>query len=331
MAARTTHAMKLSGYMPALPTPFTDDDKIDYAAFKRLCGLQIEHGASALVVCGTTGEAATLTVAEQAQLIRIAVAAARDRVPVVAGGGSNATEHAVELSREAEANGADAVLSVAPYYNKPTQDGLYAHFREIAAATSVPVILYDVPSRTARGIGDDTVARLAEVPGVIGLKDATGDIGRPLRLRTLVGADFILLSGDDASALGFMVQGGDGCISVVSNLVPSLCAAIAAAWQHGDVMRARQLMLAIAPLVAALFCETNPASLKYALSLCGLVSSKVRLPLVEISAQGRRAVGSALARLAAEYPDCMLDRAASATEPSRLVAAHEAGIFCPPP
>ena len=322
MSARAAHAMKLSGYMPALPTPFTDDDKIDYSAFKRLCGLQIEHGATALVVCGTTGEAATLTLAEQAQLIRIAVAAAHGRVPVVAGAGSNATEHAVELSREAEANGADALLSVTPYYNKPTQDGLYLHFRDIAAATSLPLILYDVPSRTVRGLADDTVVRLAELPGIIGLKDATGDIGRPLRLRTLLGADFTLLSGDDASSLGFIAQGGDGCISVASNLVPSLCAAIAAAWRRGDALRAQQLMLAIAPLIAALSCETNPAPLKYALSLCGLVSSKVRLPLVEISVHGRRVVGSALARLAAECPDCLLDRAAIPAHPRGLVAAH---------
>jgi 4-hydroxy-tetrahydrodipicolinate synthase len=315
-------ALKLMGYMPALPTPFTDDDKVDYAALKRLCALQIEHGATALVVCGTTGEAATLTVAEQAQLIRVAVAAAQGRVPVIAGGGSNATEHAIELSREAEANGADAVLSIVPYYNKPTQDGLYVHFREIASATSIPLILYDVPSRTGRGLADDTVARLAEVPGIIGLKDATGEIERPLRLRTLVCEEFKLLSGDDASALGFMAQGGDGCISVVSNLVPSLCAAMVSAWQHGDVLGARQLMLAIGPLIEALSCETNPAPLKYALSLCGLVSSKVRLPLVEISAEGRRAVGPALARLATEYPECVLDRMATPHRPSRLVGAR---------
>lgn len=328
--ARARAALKLSGYMPALPTPFSEDDKVDYAAFKRLCARQIEHGATALVVCGTTGEASTLSVAEQAQLIRIAVAASQSRVPVIAGGGSNATEHAIELSREAEANGADAVLSVVPYYNKPTQEGLYVHFRENAAATSLPLILYDIPSRTGRGLSDETVARLAELPGIIGLKDATGDIGRPLRLRTLLGAEFTLLSGDDASALGFMAQGGDGCISVVSNLVPSLCAAIFAAWLYGDTAQARRLMLAIVPLIAALSCETNPAPLKYALSLCGLVSSKVRLPLVEISPQGRGAVGPALARLAAEYPDCVLDRMANLTSPSPLVVPHEASVFCRP-
>lgn len=304
--------------MPALPTPFTDDDKVDYAAFRRLCGLQIEHGATALVVAGTTGEAATLTVAEQAQLIRIAVAASHGRVPVVAGGGSNATEHAIELSREAEANGADAVLSVTPYYNKPTQEGLYVHFREIASATSIPLILYDVPSRTGRGLADDTVARLAELPGVIGLKDATGDIGRPSRLRTLLRTDFNLLSGDDASSLGFIAQGGDGCISVVSNLVPGLCQAVFAAWQNGNVRQARELMLALAPLTSALFCETNPAPLKYALGLCGLLPSRVRLPLVEVNAQGQRIVAAALTRLAGKYPEFVIEHIAMPNRPRQL-------------
>jgi 4-hydroxy-tetrahydrodipicolinate synthase len=314
--------VKLSGYMPALPTPFTDDDKIDYGAFKRLCGLQIERGATALVVCGTTGEAATLSLAEHGYLIHVAAAAARGRVPVIAGAGSNATAQAVELSRDAEANGADAVLSVVPYYNKPTQEGLYLHFHEIAASTSIPLILYDVPSRTARGLADETVARLAELPGVIGLKDATADIGRPARLRALVGEDFTLLSGDDASALGFIAQGGDGCVSVTSNLIPGLCQAMVAAWRQGNPMRARQLMLAIAPLTAALFCETNPAPLKYALSLCGLVSARVRSPLVEISEQGRRVVAEALARVAAEYPEFTIEQAGAPDRARRPAMAQ---------
>ncbi len=314
--------MKLSGYMPALPTPFSDDDKIDYCAFKRLCALQIEHGATALVVCGTTGEAATLSLDEHGYLIHVAVAAARGRVPVIAGAGSNATAQAIELSRDADANGADAVLSVVPYYNNPTQEGIYLHFREIAASTSVPLILYDVPSRTVRGLTDNTVARLAELPGIIGLKDATADIARPARLRALVGEDFALLSGDDASALGFMAQGGDGCISVTCNLVPGLCQAMDAAWRSGDAMRARQLMLAIAPLTAALFCETSPAPLKYAFSLCGLLSERVRLPLVELSEQGRLLIAEALARLAAEYPEFSIDRTSDSNRSSRLVMAH---------
>jgi 4-hydroxy-tetrahydrodipicolinate synthase len=217
------HVLKLSGFAPALPTPFTDDDTLDCDAFSRLCELQVLSGATALVVGATTGEAPTLTPAEHRELVRIAVAASRARVPIIASAGSNATEHAIELSRDAERNGADAILSVVPYYNKPTQDGLYAHFREIVGSVALPLILYDVPSRTARNLADETIARLAELPQVIGLKDATGDVSRPVCLRSLLGADFRLLSGDDATALGFCAQGGDGCISVIANVAPGLC------------------------------------------------------------------------------------------------------------
>ena len=215
------HVAKLSGYAPALPTPFDDNGDVDGEAFERLCDLQITCGATALVVCGTTGEASTLTSGEQSELIRIAVAVSRGRVPVIAGAGSNATDHAIASTKDAEAIGADAVLSVVPYYNKPTQAGLYAHFSEIAASTGLPVILYDVPSRTACGLADATIARLAELPRIIGLKDASGDVTRPARLRTLVGPDFRLLSGDDALGLAFLAQGGDGCISVTSNVAPA--------------------------------------------------------------------------------------------------------------
>ena len=194
------HISKLSGYAPALPTPFDDEGNVDVPAFERLCDLQLANGATALVVCGTTGEAPTLSPAEHRELIRIAVAQARGRIPVIAGAGANATEHAIELTRDAEATGADAALSVVPYYNKPTQSGLYAHFRAIAQSTGLPIILYDVPSRTACGLADETVARLAELPRIIGLKDAAGDASRPARLRPLVGTKFRLLCGDDGLA-----------------------------------------------------------------------------------------------------------------------------------
>jgi len=277
-----------------LPTPFTNDDCFDASAFERLCELQIANGARALVVCGTTGEAPNLSVAEHRELIRIAAGASRGRVPVIAGAGSNATAHAIELSKDAEDNGADAILSVVPYYNRPTQEGLYVHFREIAASTALPLILYDVPSRTARGLADETIARLAEIPQVIGLKDATGDISRPARLRPLLGPDFRLLSGDDATALGFLVQGGDGCISVTSNVAPGICRDMFLAWKQGSAARAQRRMLALAKLTAVLFLESNPVPLKYALSLFGLVTPKVRLPLVELSEQTKAAVASVL-------------------------------------
>jgi 4-hydroxy-tetrahydrodipicolinate synthase len=187
MTAICRHVSRLTGYAPALPTPFDDDDNIDIEAFEWLCDRQIHEGATALVVCGTTGEAPTLTPAEQRALIRAAVWIARGRVPVIAGAGSNATAHAMELTRDAEAAGADAILSVVPYYNKPTQQGMYAHFSAIAQSTGLPIILYDVPSRTVCGLADETIGRLAELPQFIGLKDATGDITRLSRLKSLVG------------------------------------------------------------------------------------------------------------------------------------------------
>jgi len=181
------HIRKLAGYAPGLPTPFNENDAIDAAAFKHFCELQITNGAMALVVAGTTGEAANLTREEHCKLIRIATGVSRGRVPIIAGAGSNSTQHAIELTKDAEASGADAILSVVPYYNRPTQAGLYAHFSEIAASTGLPIILYDVPTRTACNLADQTVARLAELPQIAGLKDATGDPSRVARLRMLVG------------------------------------------------------------------------------------------------------------------------------------------------
>jgi 4-hydroxy-tetrahydrodipicolinate synthase len=280
----------------------------DVAAFERLCDLQIAAGATALVVCGTTGEAPTLSPGEHSELIRIAVARSRGRIPVIAGAGANATAHAVELTREAEAAGADAILSVVPYYNKPTQAGLYAHFSGIAAATGLPIILYDVPSRTACGLADETVARLAELPRVIGLKDAAGDATRPERLRPLVGADFRLLCGDDALALAYLAQGGDGCISVASNVAPGLCRNMFLAWKHEQSARAQRLARPVAQLTTALFRESNPVPLKYAMALLGLMSPRVRLPLVELTNPSRAELGGVLLRMCDEYSECMIGR-----------------------
>lgn len=303
------HIAKLAGFAPELATPFTADDQVEYETFEWLCDLQIMHGATALVVGATTGEAWTLSSAEHAELIRIAAGVARGRLPVIAGAGSNATADAVALSKLAETSGADAILSVSPYYNKPTQDGLCAHYREIAAATGLPVILHDVPSRTVCGLADESVARLAEVPQVIGLMDATGDASRPTRLRALVGSDFRLLSGDDASALGFLAQGGDGCISVAANIAPGLCRTMYLAWRQGHVMRARRLMMPLAQLTAALARETNPAPVKYALSLCGLMSPQVRSPLADVTEETRREILEVLERLWTKYSDFMIERA----------------------
>jgi 4-hydroxy-tetrahydrodipicolinate synthase len=306
MSAIGRHVSKLSGYAPALPTPFDGDDRIDGNAFERLCDLQIKSGATALVVCGTTGEAPNLSVTEHRQLVRIAAEVSRGRVPVIAGTGSNATEHAIELTKDAEVHGADAILSVVPYYNRPTQAGLYAHFRTIAALTCLPVILYDVPSRTGCALADETIARLAEVSRIIGVKDASGDITRPARLRPMVGADFRLLSGDDATALSFLANGGDGCISVTSNVAPALCRNMYLAWKQAQSARALRLARVIGQLTAALFLESNPAPLKYALSLFGLMSSHVRLPLVELSPQAKEEIFDVLVRLCDGYAGSMI-------------------------
>jgi 4-hydroxy-tetrahydrodipicolinate synthase len=304
------HVSKLSGYAPAVPTPFDAEDEIDCAAFERFCDYQIREGATALVVCGTTGEAPTLSPAEHRELIRIAASVSHGCVPVIAGAGSNATTHAIELTKDAEAAGADAILSVVPYYNKPTQAGLDAHFRAIADSTGLPVILYDVPSRTVCGLADETIARLAEIPRIMGLKDATGDITRVARLRPRVGAEFRLLSGDDATALAFITQGGDGCISVTSNVVPGLCRSMFLQWRQGRTLRAQRLATPIAQLTSALSRETNPAPLKYALSLLGFMSCKVRLPLVEPAEETRKDIQIALARVHDGYSDYMIESAA---------------------
>jgi len=306
MSTNGRHVSKLCGFAPALPTPFDEDDRIDGNAFERLCDLQIKSGATALVVCGTTGEAPNLSRRERGRLIEIAVDAARGRVPVIAGAGSNATEEAIEMTKDAEAHGADAILSVVPYYNRPTQTGLYAHFRTIAALTGLPVILYDVPSRSGCALSDETIARLTEVPHIVGLKDASGDAARPSRLRPLVGPDFRLLCGDDASALAFLANGGDGCISVTSNIAPALCRSMYVAWNEMQSVRALRLARVAGQLTAALLIESNPATLKYALSTFGLMSARVRLPLVEASEHAKEEIYDALQRLCGGYAGSMI-------------------------
>jgi 4-hydroxy-tetrahydrodipicolinate synthase len=315
------HVSKLSGYAPALPTPFGDDGNIDVAAFEQFCDRQIRAGATALVVCGTTGEAPTLSPAEHETLIEIAVAIARGRVPVIAGAGSNSTAHAIELTQDAEAAGADAILSVVPYYNKPTQIGLHGHFSAIANATGLPIILYDVPSRTVCGLADETIARLAEMPGIIGLKDATGDVTRPTRLRSLLGPDFRLLTGDDTTALAFISQGGNGCISVTSNVAPGLCRNMFLACRQRQIASAQRWVIPVAKLTAALFRESSPSPLKYALSLLGLMSPMVRLPLVELTDQSKAEVAAAMILVCENHADYMIGKLCEPERSSRRAVA----------
>ena len=294
----------LAGYIPDLPTPFDEADRIDLAAFARLCERQIAAGVSAIVVGETAGEASTLTPAEHDCIVRAAVGIARGRACVIAGAGSNSTSQAIELTRRAEAAGADAVLSVVPYYNKPMQSGILAHFQAIAEAATLPIILHDVPCRTVRELSDDTLARLARSKEIIGLRDATGDITRPLRLRSRLAPGFRLLSGDDATALACIANGGDGSISTISNVAPDLCQAIFSGCRQGRLQTARYLQSRVGPLTAALTKE-SPAALKYALSLLGFMSPGTRLPIVELGDSAKAEVASAIVAIGDEdlaYP-----------------------------
>ena len=231
------------------------------------------------------------------------------RVPVIAGAGSNSTSQAIELARDAEAAGADAVLSVVPYYNKPMQAGMYAHFHAIADAMGLPIILYDFPSRTVCGLADDTLARLAECPKFIGLKDATGDVTRPLRLRARLGPDFRLLSGDDATAFAFLAEGGNGCISVTSNVAPGLCRAMYLALRQGQSSRAQYLAAVVTRLTQALFSESNPVPVKYALSRMKLMTPGVRLPLVELKNESKAEIDAVLAQVCEGYAEYLIGSA----------------------
>jgi 4-hydroxy-tetrahydrodipicolinate synthase len=289
----------LTGTIPDLPTPFDATGRVDLKAFAALCERQIAAGVPALVVCETAGEASTLSYAEQELIVRTAVDVARGRARIIAGAGSNATSHAIELTRRAEASGADALLSVVPYYNKPMQEGMLAHFQAIAASTGLPMILHDVPSRTLRPLADETLARLAESRQFVGLQDGTGDVSRPMRLRRLLPADFRLLSGDDATAFGFIASGGDGSISQVSNVAPDLCRTIFSSCRQGRLQSARYLQKRLVQLESCLSRE-SPAALKYALSLLGLMQPDTRLPIVELDQAAKAEVARALAAIADE-------------------------------
>lgn len=289
----------LAGAIADLPTPFDNSDRIDDAAFERLCERQIEAGAKAIVVAETAGEMSTLAPAEHGAVVRAAVKAARGRVRVIAGAGSNATSHAIELTRLAEAAGADAVLSVVPYYNKPMQAGLLAHFTAIADCTELPIILHDIPSRTVRGLADETIARLAASPQFIGLQDGSGDVTRPLRLKSLLRPEFRLLSGDDTTTMAFLLHGGDGCISGVAAIAPELYRDLTESCRQGRLRNALDIAERLAPLTASLVPQ-SPAALKYALSLLGPTSPRVRLPMMELTGEEKTEVAHAVAGIGDE-------------------------------
>jgi len=267
------------GSITALVTPFRRG-AVDEDACRRLVHRQIEAGTHGLVPGGTTGESATLTHAEHRRIIELCVGAAAGRVPVIAGAGSNATAEAIELARFAEAAGADAILAVTGYYNKPSQAGLVAHFTALHDAVGLPIILYNVPGRTASNLAVETIAALSRLPRIVGVKDATGDLARIALQRLAAADDFIQLSGEDMTAVGFNAMGGTGCIGVTSNVAPDLCAAMQQACLDGDFEAALRLQDKLAPLHDALFRDTSPGPVKYALSLLGLCSDELRLPLV---------------------------------------------------
>jgi 4-hydroxy-tetrahydrodipicolinate synthase len=284
----------LRGSITALLTPFSNG-AVDEKAFSAFVDWQISEGTHGIVPVGTTGESPTVTHDEHRRIIEIAVETAAHRVPVIAGAGSNSTDEAVSLSRFAEDIGADAVLSVVPYYNKPTQEGLFQHFSAVAKATSLPVVLYSVPGRTVVDIAVDTMARLRDAhANIIGVKDATASMEKASLTRAKLGPDFILLSGEDMTALGFNAHGGHGCISVTSNVAPRLCAQLQNACQQGNFADALMLQDKLAPLHKALFLENNPGGIKYAVSRLGLCRNEFRLPVVPISESNERAIDAAL-------------------------------------
>jgi 4-hydroxy-tetrahydrodipicolinate synthase len=282
------------GSITALITPFKDG-KVDARALQTLVEWQIDQGTHGLVPCGTTGESPTLTHDEHRRVVELCVEAAAGRVPVIAGTGSNATAEAIELTHHAQSAGADGVLVVTPYYNKPTQEGLYLHFKAINDCADVPIIIYNIPGRSVIDMSVETMARLFKLKNIVGLKDATANMSRASLQRAALGTDFIQLSGEDATALGFMAHGGQGCISVTANVAPALCAEFQLACLAGNFRLALQLQDRLMPLHDALFVESNPGPVKYAASRLGLCSADTRLPLAPLAPASRKKVDDALA------------------------------------
>lgn len=289
MAAKST----FRGSFTALVTPFKNGG-LDEAAFRGLVDWQIAEGTNGLVPVGTTGESPTLSHEEHHRVVEWCIDQAKGRVPVIAGAGSNSTTEAIGLARHAEQAGAAGVLVVTPYYNKPTQEGLYQHFKAINDAVSIPIIIYNIPARSVIDMSVDTMARLFELPNIAGVKDATANVLRVSQQRAAMGPDFNQLSGEDGTALGFMAHGGHGCISVTSNVAPRLCAQFQSACLKGDYAAALAIQDKLLPLHQALFIETNPSPAKYALSLLGRCPEAVRLPLVPVSEKTKATVRDAM-------------------------------------
>jgi 4-hydroxy-tetrahydrodipicolinate synthase len=292
--SRTKPLHWLGGFIADLPTPFDDHDRIDWPAFEMLCEHQIGAGATAILVNETMGESSTVSEQEQRQVIRNAVKIARGRIAVVAGAGSNSTSQAVESTAIAEAEGADAVMSVMPYYNKPMPAGVLAHFQTIAASTGLPIVLHDNPARTMREISDETLQRLSESPQFMGLNESTGSVPRLFRLRSMLPEGFRLLCGNDANAMPYLACGGDGCVSMVTNLFPDLCRRSYDCCMTGNVRVSRSVSSRLAALGTLLAGDSPVAALKFGMSLLDFMRPAVRLPLVELDQAAREAITSAV-------------------------------------
>ncbi|MTH35841.1 4-hydroxy-tetrahydrodipicolinate synthase [Paracoccus limosus] len=283
------------GSMPALVTPFTPDGELDLPALEKLVEWQISEGSHGLVPVGTTGESPTLSHDEHRKVVEVVVRVAAGRVPVIAGAGSNSTREGVGLVQHAQSAGASAALVVTPYYNKPTQAGLIAHYTALHDASDLPIIIYNIPGRSVVDMTPETMGELAKLPRIVGVKDATGRLERVSMQRASCGPEFIQLSGEDATALGFNAQGGVGCISVTANVAPRLCAEFQEATLAGDYARALEYQDRLMPLHVAIFLEPGVAGAKYALSRLGLCENRVRLPLVELTATTRARIDEAMA------------------------------------
>ena len=281
------------GSFTALITPFKDG-KVDHKTFQDLVRRQLDAGTHGLVPVGTTGESPTLSHEEHMRVTELCIEVVQGQIPVIAGTGSNSTEEAIMLQRHAKAAGADAGLVVTPYYNKPTQAGLFAHYTAIADAVVLPIIIYNIPGRSVIDMSVETMAGLARHENIVGVKDATADLVRPLATRLACGADFCQMSGEDATVVPFLAQGGHGCISVTANIAPEDCARLHTAWQAGDMAMVAEINERLLPVHDALFCEASPGPVKYAAELMGLCAGELRLPLVEITEASKKKVKDAL-------------------------------------
>ena len=281
------------GSIPAVITPFKNK-KVDYSSFEKIIEHLLNNGSNGLVPCGTTGESPTLSHEEHKKIIEETIRISDQRVPIIAGTGSNNTTEAIDYTKHAESSGANAALVVTPYYNKPTQQGLYNHFESIAKSVKIPIIIYNIPGRSTVDMSIETMIQLSKIDNIVGVKDATNDLFRPLLTAANMNKEFCYLSGEDGTALAFLAQGGHGCISVTANVATKLCSDLHRAWRDKNIQKAQEVNLKLAKLHNSLFLESSPGPVKFAASLLGLCSSETRLPLVEITETTKNAVSDCL-------------------------------------